>query len=87
MRLKPRQMAPLLVPPALVAALVGLALAAAAPVWLVLALPAAIWAALCLGYGAVLALRARRPAILLAGPVAMTMHLGWGLGFLSRRFQ
>lgn len=83
MRLRPRQMAPLLVPPAVLLALAGIAAAlagVAGGLWLTL--PAAIWAGICLTGGTVLAIRARRWPILLAGPVAMAMHLGWGTGFL-----
>ncbi len=85
MRLKPRQIAPLLVPPALLAAVGGAALAPLHPVWALLALPALCWAALCLSIGAALALRSRRLSVLLAGPAAMAMHLGWGWGFLTAR--
>lgn len=85
MRLKPRQIAPLLVPPALALALLGLLLAPFHPAWLVLTLPALAWAALCLCLGGLLALRARSLPVLLSGPVAMTMHLAWALGFLTLR--
>ncbi len=87
MRLRPRQMAPLLVPPALVAAFAGVVLSALHPLWLALAVPAILWAALCLALGVALAVREGRSAVLLSGPVAMTMHLAWGLGFLKRWFQ
>lgn len=86
MRLRPRQIAPLLVPPALALALVGVVLAALwGAGWLWLGLPAAIWAGICLIGGAGLALRHRRLAVLMAGPAAMAMHLGWGTGFLVAR--
>lgn len=85
MPLRPRQMAPLAVPPAMALALLGLLLALADPRWLVLTLPAAIWAGVCLAGGALLALRQRKWPVLLAGPVAMAMHLGWGIGFLETR--
>lgn len=86
MRLRPRQMAPLLVPPAFLLAVAGgLAALAGAGGGLWLALPAAIWAALCLTGGVVLAVRARRWPVLMAGPAAMAMHLGWGTGFLLAR--
>lgn len=85
MRLKPRQVAPLMVPPALLLALVGMALSFLHPAWLLLTVPALSWAALCLGLGTALALRKRRLPVLLAGPAAMTMHLAWALGFLIAR--
>lgn len=86
MRLKPRQMAPLLVPPALVLAGIGLVLAPLAGAgWLWLAAPAAIWAMACLVGGVMLALKLRRWPVVLAGPAAMAMHSGWGTGFLMAR--
>lgn len=83
MRLRPRQMAPLAVPVAAVLALVGLVLSPFAAGWLWLALPAAVWALVCLLGGVLLALRSRRWPVLMAGPAAMAMHLGWGSGFLA----
>lgn len=74
MRMKPRQLAPLAVAPAVLAVL-------AAPVTLLLALPALGWAMACLGGGAVLAIRRRDRAVVASGPAAMLMHLGWSLGF------
>lgn len=86
MRLRARQMAPLLVPPALALAGIGLVLAVLAGAgWLWLALPALVWAGACLAGGAVLAWRHRRWPVLMAGPAAMAMHLGWGTGFLMAR--
>lgn len=88
-RLRPRarQLAPLAVAPAV--ALLGAGAVAAAATgeaaWFwTLGLPALAWATVCLGYGALLALRARDAAVLWSGPAAMTMHLGWSLGFLLR---
>lgn len=83
--LKPRQMAPALVPVAVALAGLGLALSVRDAGWLMLAGPAALWAGLCLSYGAGLAIKAREAAVLLSGPAAMAMHLGWGIGFLARR--
>lgn len=74
MRMKPRQLAPLAVAPALVVAL-------AAPVLPLLAVPVFGWALACLGGGAALAMRKRDPAIATAGLAAMLMHLGWSTGF------
>ncbi|MDB5594156.1 MAG: glycosyltransferase family 2 protein [Hyphomicrobiales bacterium] len=45
---------------------------------------AASYLLLCLGWGAVLALREREPCALLAGPAAITMHMAWAIGFLTR---
>ncbi|MEY4984570.1 MAG: hypothetical protein RIR62_2836 [Pseudomonadota bacterium] len=82
--LKARQMAPLAAALSVPAALAGLALGAVLhPAWLGLALPVLVWAVACLAGGAVLALRARRWPVLMAGPAAMAMHLGWGAGFLA----
>lgn len=72
--LKIRQALPLAVAPAVLGAL-------AAPLFWPLAVPALVWAATALGYGLALALKARDPAVLLSGPAAMIMHLGWSLGF------
>lgn len=83
MRLKLRQIAPLVVLSSVIFAAVGTAMATVNPAWLVLAAPAVIWALTCLVLGTVLAIKARRLPVLLAGPAAMIMHLGWGLGFLT----
>ena len=45
------------------------------------AAPALVWAAACLGYGAALGARQRKPSVALAGPAAMIMHFGWSAGF------
>jgi succinoglycan biosynthesis protein ExoA len=68
-----RQLAPAAILPALI-------LAAATPILWVCCLPLLGWAALCFAGGALLGIRARDPWILLAGPAAMLMHLGWSLG-------
>lgn len=73
-RPKARQLAPLLVAPALAA----LVFAPEAPL---LAVPALAWATGCCLAGVALALAKRDPATVLAGPAAMIMHLGWSLGF------
>lgn len=83
MRLKLRQIAPLLVPPAVLLALLGAILSPVHPAGWLLVIPALVWATLCLTYGAILALKARRLPVLLSGPAAMTMHLAWGTGFLA----
>ncbi len=91
-RLRPRlrQLAPLAVVPAVALLLAGVVAGAAtgdAGVAWWLGLPAFLWAGICLGYGALLAVRARDPAVLWAGPAAMTIHLGWSLGFLLRMLR
>lgn len=78
MRLKPRQLAPLLVPLAALAACLS-------PIWPLLALPFLCWTALCLGAGLVVGLRHGGRCALFAGAAAMIMHLAWGLGFLEQR--
>lgn len=85
LRLKPRQIAPALVPPAVLAAVAGAAFSPLGAGWLMLAVPALGWTGLCLVYGVALAVRARRWQVLMSGPVAMAMHLGWGTGFLLQR--
>lgn len=77
MGLKPRQAAPLVIAPAVLLALGGLVFAP-------LAVPAMAWAAACLGYGALLAYRTRDANLLLSGPAAMIMHLGWSAGFWTQ---
>lgn len=73
-RPKLRQLLPVAVAPAW-------ALALLSPLSGVLALPLLLWSALCLGYGTLLALRAKDRTVLLSGPAAMLMHSGWSLGF------
>jgi succinoglycan biosynthesis protein ExoA len=73
-RLKPRQAAPLAVAPAVLA--LGFT-----PLFWPLAAPAVLWAAAATAYGAALGLRARDPAVLMAGPAAMIMHFAWSSGF------
>jgi succinoglycan biosynthesis protein ExoA len=74
MRPKFRQGLPLLVAPAVL-------LLAPALFRPALGLPFAAWAAACLAYGALLGARQRGLCASLAGMPAMTMHLGWSLGF------
>ncbi|MDB5476797.1 MAG: succinoglycan biosynthesis protein [Phenylobacterium sp.] len=72
--LKIRQALPLGVAPAVFGAL-------AAPWFWPLAIPVLVWAATALGYGLALGVKHRDRAVLLSGPAAMIMHLGWSLGF------
>ncbi|AWB50635.1 succinoglycan biosynthesis protein exoa (plasmid) [Gemmobacter aquarius] len=87
MRLKLRQIAPLLVLSSLVLAAIGLGLSLIDPMWMMLTIPTAAWAVVCLILGAALAIKARRLPMLLSGPAAMVMHIGWGLGFLTAARQ
>ena len=84
LNLRARQMAPLVVGPAVALAIVGLLLAPVHMNWLALALPAAVWAGVCLVYGAVAALQSKSAPVAWAGPAAMIMHLAWSAGFLMR---
>jgi succinoglycan biosynthesis protein ExoA len=45
------------------------------------AVPSILWAAACLGGGVMMAIRAGRPGLLLAGVSAMVMHFAWSFGF------
>ncbi|MDJ1006308.1 MAG: glycosyltransferase family 2 protein [Paracoccaceae bacterium] len=74
MRPKVRQAAVIAVLPAVAAA----ALAPAVPVF---ALPGGLWAAFCAAMAASLAAKGRDPALLVAAPMAMVMHLAWSAGF------
>jgi succinoglycan biosynthesis protein ExoA len=74
MPLKMRQALPLAVAPAVLGAL-------AAPFYAPLIVPALVWMAVALTYGLALGVKHRDPAVLMAGPAAMVMHLGWSLGF------
>jgi succinoglycan biosynthesis protein ExoA len=69
-----RQMLPALVLPALLLALL-------APFWWVASCPLIGWVAFCLGYGLTLGIRAKDLTLTAAGPAAMTMHMGWSVGF------
>jgi succinoglycan biosynthesis protein ExoA len=74
MPLKARQLAPLLVAPAVAAAV-------AAPLAWWMALPAVSWVIGSLGFGLLLGLRARDVCAGGSGIAAMLMHLGWSLGY------
>ncbi|MBS0250880.1 MAG: glycosyltransferase family 2 protein [Proteobacteria bacterium] len=47
-------------------------------------LPPAVYVFICLAWGAALAVSAAQPALLLAGLAAITMHMSWAVGFLTR---
>lgn len=57
-----------------------------APLSAAFLLPLLAWCSLCLAMGTSLALRAKDPALLLAGPLAMVMHLSWSAGFWTNVF-
>lgn len=85
-----RQVAPLVVAPALVAAASALLLSAVTPWALLAGLPALLWAGLCLAGGAAAAYRSSPRGGYAAGLAASIMHLAWSMGFwdqfLSDRF-
>lgn len=80
---KLRQILPIGVVPAIVAAFAGLAFVPSHGEALLLALPMLIWAAASLIGGALLGLRSRSACDACAGVAAMTMHAGWSLGFVA----
>ena len=80
---KLRQMLPLAVVPACIAAVAGLLLAPVSAFGLALALPMIAWLVASFGAGALIGLRARSLCGMAAGIAAATMHLGWSLGFLE----
>jgi succinoglycan biosynthesis protein ExoA len=79
-RPKLRQLAPLAVAPAAVAA-------ALAPLWPWAAVPAALWLAVCLGYGVLLGVRERRACACASGLAAAVMHLAWSAGFWAHLLE
>ncbi len=79
-RPKPRQMAPALVFPAFILALLT-------PVTCFAALPFALWAILCLGCGVRLGLKQHDNAVMLSGIAAMVMHFAWSVGFWQGVFH
>jgi succinoglycan biosynthesis protein ExoA len=82
MRLKLRQIAPLMILPALLLALLGAALSVWSGGWsLWLVLPSVLWIAATVSYGLMLAIAARKLRDVASGPIAMAMHLAWSCGF------
>lgn len=75
-KLKPRQLAPLAIAPAIV-------LAALTPFSLWAAAPAAMWLTLCLVLGALLGMRDRSVCAAFAGAPAAIMHAAWSAGFIA----
>jgi succinoglycan biosynthesis protein ExoA len=78
MRLKPRQMIPLLVP-------IALAMLLLTPLHPIFALPALLWAVAVGAAGLLVGARAGGGCALMAGPAAMIMHAAWGFGYLKER--
>jgi succinoglycan biosynthesis protein ExoA len=74
--LKPRQLIPALIAPAV-------ALSVLTPLSPVFALPATAWLSACLVYGAFLGLRAQSVCAAGSGIAAAIMHLAWSVGFLK----
>ena len=83
---KPRQLAPVIVAPAVMLAALAL-LSAWSPWWALAAMPAAIWLTACLLFGVLLGLRLRKLCPAAAGLPAAIIHLGWSFGFWSRLLE
>lgn len=71
---KLRQTIPLFVLPAVVLAVFALVH------WPAL-IPMVVWVSTCLSVGAWIAVRQRKPELILAGVSALVMHFAWSLGF------
>jgi len=76
--LKPRQWAPVLIPPLALLSLL------AAPLTLIAAAPLVAWIGGSLTYGIVLGVRARSICACAAGWAAIVMHAAWSAGFLKQ---
>lgn len=74
--LKPRQLIPAMIAPAI-------ALALFAPLWPWAAAPMAAWLTLCLAYGLALGARERSACACASGFAAAVMHAAWSTGFLT----
>lgn len=72
---QPRQMAPLVVAPALFLFILSVAFGR------ILTIPLLAWAAICLAYGLLLAKRAKDVDLIPSGFAIMVMHMAWSLGF------
>lgn len=77
---KLRQMAPAAVVPAI-------CLALGTPFFWPAAIPLSLWLLICIGAGIMLGFKSRDPLVILSGPIAMLMHLGWSLGFWKNIIQ
>lgn len=78
-----RQILPVAVAPAALLTLLAIFLCSSFLVfyWSLLAAPLFLWATICLGYGALIAIKADDISLLSVGLVAMVMHMAWSLGF------
>ncbi|MFT3729324.1 MAG: glycosyltransferase family 2 protein [Terricaulis sp.] len=76
MPLKPRQMIPALIAPAVALS------AVLTPFTPLAAVPALAWITACLGYGVILGIKQRQLCACAAGVLAMIMHFAWSVGFL-----
>lgn len=88
LKLRLRQVLPLMVMPVVGVAMLGLAISPIQSVGLLLVVPALVWAGAALGYGIVLGMRRRHLCAAAAGVAAMIMHFAWSLGYwqgLTRR--
>tara|TARA_R110001592_G_scaffold221314_3_gene476093 strand:- start:6755 stop:7720 length:966 start_codon:yes stop_codon:yes gene_type:complete len=74
---KIRQLIPLSVLPALL-------LCSLSPLNLIFSLPFFVWLSFCLMYGVVLAIKNKKLVVILSGPSAALMHLGWSAGFCRK---
>jgi succinoglycan biosynthesis protein ExoA len=81
LRLKLRQSAPLLIAPAIIMAVAGVAAAFAQPLLLVIAVPALAWFGLCQAFGLVIAARTGSLCSIFSGTAAAIMHAGWSFGY------
>ena len=72
---QPRQMAPLVIAPALILFILSIIFGR------ILALPLLIWMLICLMYGLILAKRAKDIGLIPSGFAIMIMHMAWSLGF------
>ncbi|WP_342353577.1 glycosyltransferase [Acuticoccus sediminis] len=85
MRLKLRQVASIMIAPSAAGLLVSPAIATVYwPLAVLAAVPGLLWAAASIGGGIALAAQKRDTCVLCSGFAAMTMHLSWSLGFISR---
>ncbi|MGY2735432.1 glycosyltransferase family 2 protein [Sphingomonas sp. UYP23] len=78
MPIKPRQLAPLVVVPAILLLLL-------IPVWVGFALPFVGWAGASIAFGLYLGIRARSGCVAWGGIAAMIMHSAWAFGYLHQR--
>jgi succinoglycan biosynthesis protein ExoA len=88
LKLRLRQVLPLMVMPVVAAAMLGLAISPIESVGLLLVIPTLVWVGAAVGYGIVLGMRRRSLCAAAAGVAAVIMHFAWSLGYwqgLTRR--